>query len=61
MYIDNPGHMTKPATMPMYGRNPSKISGTVDRFQQNLACSIDDSSASLCILMTLIFFKARSN
>ena len=29
MYINNPGHMTKMATMPIYGINPSKIfSGT---------------------------------
>ena len=29
MYINNPGHMTKMATMPIYGKNPSKIfSGT---------------------------------
>ena len=25
MYIDNPGHMTKMAAMPIYGKNPSKI------------------------------------
>ena len=25
MYIRNPGHMTKMAAMPIYGRNPSKI------------------------------------
>ena len=28
MYINNPGHMTKMAAMPIYGINPSKISGT---------------------------------
>ena len=29
MYINNQGHMTKMATMPIYGINPSKIfSGT---------------------------------
>ena len=30
MYINNPGHMTKMAAMPIYGKNPSKIffSGT---------------------------------
>ena len=30
MYINNKGHMTKMATMPIYGINPSKIffSGT---------------------------------
>ena len=25
MYINNPGHMTKMAAMPIYGTNPSKI------------------------------------
>ena len=24
MYINNPGHMTKMADMPIYGKNPSK-------------------------------------
>ena len=30
MYINDPGHMTKMAAMPIYGKNPSKIffSGT---------------------------------
>ena len=29
MYINNLGHLTKMATMPIYGKNPSKIfSGT---------------------------------
>ena len=30
MFINNPGHMTKMAAMPIYGKNPSKIffSGT---------------------------------
>ena len=30
MYINGPGHMTKMAAMPIYGKNPSKIffSGT---------------------------------
>ena len=30
MYINNSGHMTKMAAMPIYGKNPSKIffSGT---------------------------------
>ena len=29
MYISNPGHITKMAAMPIYGKNPSKVfSGT---------------------------------
>ena len=26
MYINNPGHMTKMAATPIYGKNPAKIS-----------------------------------
>ena len=38
VYINNPGHMTKMAAMPIYGKNPSKSSPEpVDRFQRNLA------------------------
>ena len=33
--MKNPGHMTKMATMPIYGKNPSPE--PEDRFQQNLA------------------------
>ena len=31
MFINNPGHMTKMAAMPIYGKNPSKFffSGTI--------------------------------
>ena len=41
-------HMTKIAAMPIYGKNPSKSSSPepVDRFLQNLVCSIGDSSPS---------------
>ena len=28
MYINNLGHLTKMAAMPIYGQNPSKMSGT---------------------------------
>ena len=27
VYINDPGHMTKMAAMPIYGKNPSNISG----------------------------------
>ena len=35
VYLNNPGHMTKMAAMPIYGKNPSKSSSPepVDRFQ----------------------------
>ena len=38
VYINNQGHMTKMATMPIYGKNPSKSSSLepVDRFRRNL-------------------------
>ena len=39
VYINNPGHMTKMAARPIYGKNLSKSSSPepVDRFQGNLA------------------------
>ena len=42
------GHLTKMATTPLYGKNPSKIffSRTPGRFSRNLVCSIKDSSPS---------------
>ena len=41
------GHMTKMATMPIYGKNPSKIfSRAGGGFSRNLVCSIRDSSPS---------------
>ena len=30
IYINGPGHMTKMAAMPIYGKNPSKIFGRAD-------------------------------
>ena len=38
VYINNQGHMTKMATMPIYGKNPSKSSSLepVDGFRRNL-------------------------
>ena len=45
MYINNPGHMTKMAAMPIYGRSPSKIfyrTGRPISTKLNLAWSIDD-------------------
>ena len=44
VYISNPGHMTKMATMPIYGKTLQNSSSPepVDQFQQN--CSIEDWS-----------------
>ena len=45
VYINGPGHLTKMATMPIYGKNHKKSSSLkpMDRFQRNLVCSIGDS------------------
>ena len=51
MYINNPGHMTKMAAMPIYGKTFQRSSALepVDCFQQNLACSIEDLRKLQCI------------
>ena len=50
VYINNLGHMTKMAAMPIYVKNTSKSSSEpVDRFQRKLALSIDDSSTAISI------------
>ena len=48
VYLNGLGHMTKMAPMPIYGKNHKKSSSLepVNRFQQNLVCSIGDSSQS---------------
>ena len=55
------GHMTKMAAMPIYGKNPSKISSRTG----GAICSIRDSCPSVYInddpVVTLTFFTARSN
>ena len=46
--LHDDGHMTKMAAMPIYGKNPSKLSSLVPvaRFHKNLVCSIGDYSLS---------------
>ena len=45
--INGPGHMTKMAAMPIYGKNLKKSSPeTAGRFPRNLVCSIGDSCPS---------------
>ena len=46
--INGPGHMTKMAAMPIYGKNLKKSSSPepAGRFPRNLVCSIGDSSPS---------------
>ena len=67
MYMNNPGHMTKMAAMPIYGKNPSKIffSGTggpismkldmKHRWQKHYNVYINQDP-----VMTLTYFTARS-
>ena len=68
VYINGPGHMTKMAAMPIYGKNPSKIffSRTgrpiftkLDMRHRGLLpirCYINDDPG-----VTLTYFTARSN
>ena len=51
VYINGPGHMTKMAATPIYGKNPSKIffSRTSGPFSRNFVCSIGDSCPSYFI------------
>ena len=49
MYINNLGHMTKMATMPIYGKNPSKI-----------FVSKTNRQISMKLSVTLTQFMARS-
>ena len=46
--INGPGHMTKMAAMPIYGKNLKKSSSPepAGRFPRNLVCSIGDSCPS---------------
>ena len=66
MCIRNPGHMTKMAAMPIYGKNPSKIFsrtggpistklGMKDRWLKHYNVYINHDP-----VMTLTYFTARS-
>ena len=47
VYINGPGHMTKMAAMPIYGKNLQKSSPEPEvLWYWNLACSIRDSSST---------------
>ena len=67
MYINNPGHMTKMAAMPIYGKNPSKI--VFSRTGGSISKKVGMKHRWLKYynvyinrdhVMTLTFFKARS-
>ena len=47
VHINGPGHMTKMAATPIYGKNPSKsLPEPAGRFSRNLECSIGDAFPS---------------
>ena len=54
MYINNLGHMTKMATLPIYGKNPSKIFFSDRLISRKLVYINHDP------VMTLTKFMARS-
>ena len=67
MFINNSGHMTKMATMPIYGKNPSKIffSGTGGLISMKLGMKHRwlkhcDVYINHDPVMTLTYFMARS-
>ena len=66
--INGPGHMTKMAAMPIYGKNLKKSSSQepAGRFPQNLVCSIWGLLPIIVCInddpgVTLTYFTARSN
>ena len=67
MFINNPGHMTKMATITIYGRNPSKIffSGTTESISTKLGMKHWGLKYYNVVInhdpvMTLTYFTARS-
>ena len=66
MFINNPGHMTKMAAMPIYGKNPSKFfSGTTGPISTKLGMKhrgleYYNAFINYDLWMTLTYFTARS-
>ena len=67
MFINNPGHMTKMATTPIYGKNPSKFffSGNTGPFSTKLGMKhwgleYYNEFINYYLWMTLTYFMARS-
>ena len=67
MFINNPGHMTQMAVMPIYGKNPSKFifSGTTGPISTKLGMKhrgLEDFNVLINydLWMTLTYFTARS-
>ena len=63
MYINNPGHMTKMAAMPVYGKNPSKIffSRTGGSISKKLGMKHYNVRINHDPVMTLTFFYGKVN
>ena len=67
VFINNPGHMTKMAAMPIYGKNPSKFSfsGTTGPISTKLGnkhrgLEYYNVFINYDLWMTLTYFTARS-
>ena len=67
MYINDPGHLTKMAAMPIYGKNPSKIffSGTGGQISTKLGMKHQGLKYYNVYIkhdpvMTLTYFRTRS-
>ena len=67
MFINNPGHMTKMAAMPIYGENPSKFffSGTAGPISKKLGMKhwrleYYNELINYDLWLTLTYFTARS-
>ena len=64
MFIDNPGHMTKMAAMPIYDKNPSKFffSGTTGPIfgMKHWGLEYYNVFINYDLWMTLTYFTARS-
>ena len=66
MFINNPGHMTKMAAMPIYGKNPSKFfSGTAGPISTKHVMKLRGLEyynvfINYDLWMTLTYFTARS-
>ena len=67
VFINNPGHMTRMAAMPIYGKNPSKFffSGTTGLIStklgmKHLGLEYYNVLINYDLWMTLTYFTARS-
>ena len=65
MFINNPGHMTKMAATPIYGKTLPNASSSepLDRFQRNKHQGLKHDKVYICHypIMILTNFKARTS